>query len=110
MLSNEPATFRQSGFRMPLLSRLRLWPVSERPGGWLPLPPGPLLAIGGAPGSVVLCRAATCRVAPYLQLQHADEKGPDPMSVKMRKGLFPVDLTSGGKGLYGDKRGLYGTG
>ncbi len=44
MLSNKPATFRQSGFRMPLLSRLRLWPVSEGPGGWLPLPPGPLLA------------------------------------------------------------------
>jgi|GEM_PF-2080198 hypothetical protein len=45
MLSNEPAAFRQSGFWMPLLSRLRLMPRQRATGRLAaPFPPGPLLA------------------------------------------------------------------
>jgi hypothetical protein len=47
--------------------------------------------------------------APYsmtgkMGVGRRNEKGLDPMSVKVRKSLFPADLTFGGKGLYGDKR------
>ena len=46
--------------------------------------------------------------APYsmtgkMGVGRRNEKGLDPMSVKMRKSLFQAGLTFGGKGLYGDK-------
>lgn len=47
--------------------------------------------------------------APYsmtgkMGVGRRNEKGRDPMSVKMKKSLFPAGLTFGGNGLYGDKR------
>ena len=61
MPSKEPAAFRRSGFRMPLLSRLRLWSAGEGPSRLAAPSSRPPLP---AYGSMVLCRVAMGRAGP----------------------------------------------